>query len=74
MRIVILKRFIKKEFRSILNTESKKNQELKEKQNQIENLLEEKRFVHKFINLEGTKKLYLYDTVSNKGYCLILTI
>ena len=63
-----------KEFRSILNTESKKNEELKEKQNQIENLLEEKRFVHKFINLEGTKKLYLYDSVSNKGYCFILTI
>ena len=63
-----------KEFRSILNTESKKNQELKEKQNQIENLLEEKRFVHKFINLEGTKKLYLYDLVSKKGYCFILTI
>lgn len=64
----------KKEFRSILNTESKKNPALKEKQNQIENLLEEKRFVHKFINLEGTKKLYLYDLVSNKGYCFILTI
>ena len=63
-----------KEFRSILNTESKKNQELKEKQNQIENLLEKKRFVYKSINLKGTKKLYLYDTVSNKGYCIILTI
>ena len=63
-----------KEFRNILNTESKKNEELKEKQNQIENLLEEKRFVHKFINLEGTKKLYLYDLVSNKGYCFILII
>ena len=69
-----LKGIYQKEFRSILNTESKKNQELKEKQNQIENLLEEKRFVHKFINLEGTKKLYLYDTVSNKGYCFILII
>ena len=63
-----------KEFRNILNTESKKNEALKEKQNQIENLLEEKRFVHKFINLEGTKKLYLYDLVSNKGYCFILII
>ena len=63
-----------KEFRSILNTESKKNQELKEKQNQIENLLEKKRFVYKSINLKGTKKLYLYDSVSNKGYCFILTI
>ena len=63
-----------KEFRSILNTESKKNQELKEKQNQIENLLEKKRFVYKSINLKGTKKLYLYDSVSNKGYCFIVTI
>ena len=63
-----------KEFRNILNTESKKNEELKEKQNQIENLLEEKRFVHKFINLKGTKKLYLYDSVSKKGYCFILII
>ena len=64
----------KKEFRSILNTESKKNQELKEKQNQIENLLEKKRFMYKSINLKGTKKLYLYDSVSKKGYCFILTI
>ena len=69
-----LEEVYQKEFRNILNTESKKNEELKEKQNQIENLLEEKRFVHKFINLEGTKKLYLYDLVSNKGYCLILII
>ena len=69
-----LEAIYQKEFRNILNTESKKNEELKEKQNQIENLLEEKRFVHKFINLEGTKKLYLYDLVSNKGYCFILII
>ena len=64
----------KKEFRSILNTESKKNEALKEKQNQIENLLEKKRFMYKSINLKGTKKLYLYDSVSKKGYCFILTI
>ena len=63
-----------KEFRNILNTESKKNPELKEKQNQIENLLEKKRFMYKSINLKGTKKLYLYDSVSNKGYCFIVTI
>ena len=69
-----LEEIYQKEFRNILNTESKKNKELKEKQNQIENLLEEKRFVHKFINLEGTKKLYLYDSVSKKGYFFILTI
>ena len=69
-----LEEIYQKEFRNILNAESKKNEALKEKQNQIENLLEEKRFVHKFINLEGTKKLYLYDLVSNKGYCFILII
>ena len=69
-----LEEIYQKEFRSILNTESKKNQELKEKQNQIENLIEKKRVVYKFINLEGTKKLYLYDSVSKKGYCFILTI
>lgn len=69
-----LEEIYQKEFRSILNTESKKNQELKEKQNQIENLLEKKRFVYKSINLKSTKKLYLYDTVLNKGYCFILTI
>ena len=62
----------KKEFRSILNTESKKNQELKEKQNQIENLLEKKRFVYNYVIQKSTKKLYLYDLVSNKGYCFIL--
>ena len=69
-----LEEIYQKEFRNILNTESKKNEELKEKQNQIENLLEEKRFVYKFINLKGTKKLYLYDSVSKKGYFFILTI
>ena len=69
-----LEEIYQKEFRSILNTESKKNQALKEKQNQIESLLKEKRFIYKYVVLKGTKKLYLYDTVSNKGYCLILTI
>ena len=69
-----LEEIYQKEFRNILNTESKTNQELKEKQNQIENLLEKKRFVYKSINLKGTKKLYLYDSVSNIGYCFILTI
>ena len=69
-----LEEIYQKEFRNILNTESKKNPELKEKQNQIENLIEKKRFIYKSINLKGTKKLYLYDSVSNKGYCFILTI
>ena len=69
-----LEAIYQKEFRNILNTESKKNEALKEKQNQIENLLEKKRFVYKSINLKGTKKLYLYDSVSNKGYCFILII
>lgn len=69
-----LEEIYQKEFRNILNTESKKNPELKEKQNQIENLLEKKRFMYKSINLKGTKKLYLYDSVSKKGYCFILTI
>ena len=63
-----------KEFKSILNTESKKNQVLKEEQIQIENLLEDKRFIYKYVILKGTKKLYLYDSVSKKGYCFILTI
>ena len=67
-----LEEIYQQEFRNILNTESKKNPELKEKQNQIENLLEKKRFMYKSINLKGTKKLYLYDSVSNKGYCFIL--
>ena len=69
-----LEAIYQKEFRNILNTESKKNPPLKEKQNQIENLLEKKRFMYKSINLKGTKKLYLYDSVSKKGYCFILTI
>ena len=69
-----LEEIYQKEFRSILNTESKKNQALKEKQNQIENLLKEKRFSYKYVILKRTKKLYLYDVVSNKGYCFILTI
>ena len=69
-----LEKIYQKEFRNILNTESKKNLELKEKQNQIEKLLKQKRFIYKYVFLKGTKKLYLYDTVSNKGYCFILTI
>ena len=69
-----LEAIYQKEFRNILNTESKKNPVLKEKQNQIENLLEKKRFMYKSINLKGTKKLYLYDSVSKKGYFFILTI
>ena len=59
-----LEAIYQKEFRSIVNTESKKHQELKEKQNQIENLLEKKRFVYKFVKLKGTKKLYLYKRQS----------
>lgn len=58
-----LEEIYQKEFRNILNTESKNNPELKEKQNQIENLLMEKRFIYKYVVLKGTKKLYLYDTV-----------
>ena len=69
-----LEEIYQKEFSNILNTESKKNQALKEKQNQIENLLMEKRFIYKYVVLKGTKKLYLYDTVSNEGYCFILII
>lgn len=69
-----LEAIYQKEFRNILNTESKKNPELKEKQNQIEKLLEEKRFMYKSVKLKWTKKLYLYDSVSKKGYCFILTI
>ena len=69
-----LEAIYQKEFRNILNTESKKNPELKEKQNQIEKLLKQKRFIYKYVFLKGTKKLYLYDSVSNKGYCFILTI
>ena len=72
--VSILEEIYQKEFRNILNTESKKNRSLKEKQNQIENLLKEKRFIYKYFVLKGTKKLYLYDAVSNKGYCFILTI
>ena len=69
-----LEEIYQKEFRSILNTESKKNEVLKEKQNQIENLLEKKRFVYNYVIQKGTKKLYLYDSVSKKGYCFILII
>ena len=69
-----LEEIYQKEFSNIFNTESKMNRTLKEKQNQIENLLKDKRFSYKYVVLKGTKKLYLYDAVSNKGYCFILTI
>ena len=69
-----LEEIYQQEFRNILNTESKKNPELKEKQNQIENLLKKKHFVYNYVIQNGTKKLYLYDSVSNKGYYFILTI
>ena len=61
-----LEAIYQKEFRNILNTESKKNEALKEKQNQIENLLEKKRFVYNYVIQKGTKKMYLYDSVSKK--------
>ena len=69
-----LEEIYRKEFSNIFNTESKKNQALKEKQNQIEKLLKEKRFIYKYVILKCTKKLYLYDSVSKKGYYFILTI
>ena len=69
-----LEAIYQKEFRNILNTESKKNEALKEKQTQMENLLEKKRFVYNYVIQKGTKKLYLYDSVSKKGYCFILII
>ena len=49
-----LEEIYQKEFKSILNTETKKNRELKEIQNQIENLLEERRFAYKYVILKGT--------------------
>lgn len=69
-----LEEIYKTVFKTILNSKSENNQKLRDVRDRIEALKQGKDLVYKYFIMEGTKKLYLYDRVLNKGYCLILTI
>ena len=61
-------------FETIMVTEQEKNNEMQELKADIEKLKNSKHILYKFIENDGTKKLYLYDKNANIGYCMILTI
>ena len=61
-------------FGTMMITEQEKNNEMQELKTDIEKLKNSKHILYKYIEKDGTKKLYLYDKNTNKGYCMILTI
>lgn len=61
-------------FETIMVTEQEKNNQIQELKADIEKLKNSKHILYKYIEKDGTKKLYLYDKNTNKGYCMILTI
>lgn len=61
-------------FETMMITEQEKNNEMQELKTDIEKLKNSKHILYKYIEKDGTKKLYLYDKNANKGYCMILTI
>lgn len=61
-------------FEIMLITEQEKNNEMQELKTDIEKLKNSKHILYKYVEKDGTKKLYLYDKNANKGYCMILTI
>lgn len=61
-------------FETMMVTEQEKNNEMQELKTDIEKLKNSKHILYKYIEKDGTKKLYLYDKNANKGYCMILTI
>lgn len=61
-------------FETIMITEQEKNNQIQELKADIEKLKNSKHILYKYIEKDGTKKLYLYDKNANKGYCMILTI
>lgn len=61
-------------FETMMITEQEKNNEMQELKTDIEKLKNSKHILYKYIEKDGTKKLYLYDKNANIGYCMILTI
>ena len=61
-------------FETMMVSEQEKNNQIQELKADIEKLKNSKHILYKYIEEDGTKKLYLYDKNTNKGYCMILTI
>lgn len=61
-------------FETMMVSEQEKNNQIQELKADIEKLKNSKHIIYKYIEKDGTKKLYLYDKNANKGYCMILTI
>ena len=61
-------------FETMMITEQEKNNKMQELKADIEKLKNSKHILFKYIEKDGTKKLYLYDKNDNIGYCMILTI
>lgn len=61
-------------FETMMVAEQEKNNKIQELKEDIEKLKKSKHILFKYIEKDGTKKLYLYDKNTNKGYCMILTI
>ncbi|MDU6552433.1 hypothetical protein [Finegoldia magna] len=61
-------------FETMMITEQEKNNKMQELKTDIEKLKNSKHILFKYIEKDGTKKLYLYDKNDNIGYCMILTI
>lgn len=61
-------------FETMMVSEQEKNNEIQELKADIEKLKNSKHILFKYIEKDGTKKLYLYDKKTNKGYCMIMTI
>ena len=61
-------------FETMVVSKQEKNNQIQELKVDIEKLKNSKHILYKYIEKDGTKKLYLYDKNANKGYCMILTI
>lgn len=61
-------------FETMMVSEQEKNNQIQELKADIEKLKNSKHILYKYIEKDGTKKLYLYDKNANIGYCMILTI
>lgn len=61
-------------FETMMITEQEKNNKIQELKADIEKLKNSKHILYKYIEKDGTKKLYLYDKNTNKGYCMIMTM
>ncbi|WP_035112127.1 hypothetical protein [Finegoldia magna] len=61
-------------FETMMVSEQEKNNAIQELKADIEKLKNSKHILFKYIEKDGTKKLYLYDKNTNKGYCMIMTI